>query len=241
MKSFLLMVTFLTRIPLPIHFEVDNDDFARGVLWLPIIGALIGLPLYLWQLWGRVTNTGANAFILLLIYIGMTGGIHLDGLADYWDGIFSGRDKEGILRIMKDSAIGTFGVVGLCLYFVGMYSGFLVASPIGLFLMPILARTIGLMFCAFGRYPREKGLGQSMVDYGRWQHGAIALVVLFVLTYLLGAVYFISAVIVIIVMLLMLVRTTQVIGGVTGDVIGAAIETSHVTWLLTLTIVGGLL
>lgn len=240
MKSFILMLTFLTRIPFPVRFEFNNDDFAKGLLFLPFIGLIIGLPMYLFTLYIDITAPFVMSFLLMLIYLGMTGGLHLDGLADYFDGMFSGRRRERILEIMKDSATGSFGVVGLCLYFLGMFVGLMEVTPMVVLLMPFIARVIGLSFCAFGGYPREAGMGQALVDYGKWYHGVIALGVLILVLFFAGNTYLIAGGVTIIFMGLFFIRTTQVIGGITGDVIGAAIELSQVLWLLCFAVIGGL-
>ena len=240
MKSFILMLTFLTRIPYPVRFEFNNDDFAKGLLFLPIIGLIIGLPMYLYTLYVDLSSPFLMSFLLMLIYIGMTGGLHLDGLADYFDGIFSGRRRERILEIMKDSATGTFGVVGLCLYFLGMFVGLLEVTPLMVLLMPFTARVIGLSFCAFGKYPREAGMGQALVDYGQWYHGVIALAVWMVTLFFAGNVFLIAGLVTALLMAVFFLRTKQIIGGVTGDVVGAAIELSQVLWLLCFAVIGGL-
>lgn len=240
MKSFILMLTFLTRIPWPIRFDFEEDTFAKGLLYLPVIGAIIGLPLYLLARYMPFEQAYLRSFLLILLYLVIAGGLHLDGLADYFDGIFSGRSRERILEIMKDSSIGTFGVVGICLYFLGMFVGLMEVMPLAVLLMPIIARTVGVLICAFGHYPKEAGMGQPMIVYGRWYHGIGMVVLLLPILFLAGKVYLISGVMTLILMMVFHLRTTQIIGGVTGDVIGVAIELSQVVWLLSMLVLGGL-
>lgn len=240
MKSFILMLTFLTRIPYPVRFDFNTDDFAKGLLYLPVIGLIIGLPMYLFSAYSHLSHPFLTSFLLLLIYIATTGGLHLDGLADYFDGVFSGRQRDRILEIMKDSSIGTFGVVGLCLYFLGMFVGLMTAGPLVLLLMPVVARVVGLSFCAFGDYPRQAGMGQALVAYGKWYHGLSALVLMMILLYVAGTSFLIAGSITLVTMGLFYIRTVQVVGGITGDVIGAAIEITQVLWLLIFSLMGGL-
>ncbi len=239
-RSFVLMLTFLTRIPIPMRFEFEDKDFAKGLLFLPLIGLIIGLPLYVYRYFVDLKNPMLTGFILIVIYVGMTGGLHLDGLADYFDGMFSGRKRSRILEIMKDSAIGTFGVVGLCLYFLGMLVGLSMAEPMAVLLMPVVSRTIGLLFCSFGNYPKDAGMGQPMVDYGKWYHGVSSVLLIFCVLYAAGTWYLIAGLVTCLLMAVFFLRTTQVIGGITGDVIGASIEVSQVIWLLSFAVLGGL-
>lgn len=240
MKSFILALTFFTRIPYPLRFEFNDRDFAKGLLYMPLLGLIIGLPLGLYGYFVDLDKPFLTAFLLILIYLAMTGGLHLDGLADYFDGMFSGRTRERILQIMKDSSIGTFGVVGLCLYFLGMYSGLMTAEPLVLLLMPVMGRMVGLLLCAFGQYPKEAGMGQAMVDYGQWYHGVIWLVWFVLGLGFAGLPYVIAGMVNLALMSVFYIRTKQVIGGITGDVIGAGIELSQVLWLITFVVMGGL-
>lgn len=238
MKPFILALTFFTRVPYPLKFEFDDGDFAKGLLWMPLIGGIIGLPMALFVRFMPGTAPPVTAFLLILIYLAMTGGLHLDGLGDYCDGVFSGRERARILEIMKDAHMGVFGVIGLCLYFLGMYTGLQGASWPVVFLTPVVGRMTGLMFCALGSYPREGGMGQAMVAYGRWYHGVLWLVPFMALLGYGGEGYLMAGGVTGFFMALFFLRTHQVIGGVTGDVVGAAIEISQVVWLLSFAITG---
>ena len=239
MKSLILVLTFLTRIPYPVRLEFDTRDFAKGIVYMPLVGLIIGIPLYVFAYFTEGLGGTVRAFVLILIYLALTGGLHLDGLGDYWDGMFSGRTRERILEIMKDSSMGTFGVIGLVLYFLGFYTGAAEVSPVGLLLMPVVGRVAGLCLCAFGAYPREAGMGQAFVDYAKAYHGFTAIVVMMLIAFWAGPIYLAGIGVVLILMSAFFVRTTQVIGGITGDVIGASVETTQVLWLLALVLLKG--
>lgn len=240
MKSFVLMLTFLTRIPIKYKFNFEQEDFAKGLLWLPFIGVIIGLPLGLFANYVDLSNPYLMSFIYILIYISMTGGLHLDGLGDYFDAIFSGRGRERMLEIMKDSHIGTFGVVGLILYFVGFFALSIGAEPLVLFFMPVVGKTMAIVVCGLGRYPRESGMGQPLIDFGKKRHVVIYSLILISLLYFVGINYLVSGLVVICFTLIVHYRTTYLIGGVTGDVIGAVVEMSQILWLLSFAVIGGL-
>lgn len=240
MKSFIMMLTFFTRIPFPMSFEFEEKDFAKGLWWMPVIGVIIGIPLWAFNRYVSLTNPYLMSLLTILIYIAMTGGLHLDGLADYFDGIFSGRTKERILEIMKDVHVGTFGVVGLILYFIAIFVLMMDVEPLILLLMPIVGKTMGQLLCCIGKYPRKKGMGMPLIEYGKVWHGILVSCVLVTILFFIGVNYALAGLITIIFALLLTGRTTQLIGGVTGDVIGASIELSQVVWLLVFAVMGGL-
>jgi adenosylcobinamide-GDP ribazoletransferase len=243
MKSFLLMLTYITRIPYPIKFEFDEKEFVKGLHFMPFIGLLVGFPLAgLGYLLGGIDPL-IRGFVLLIVYILLVGGLHIDGLSDYSDGIFSGQKKERMFEIMSDSHTGTFGVVGVGLYLIGMTIGLSQGSWEVILLMPFIGRSCGLLAIALGRYPKEKGMGMALIAYGKPIHGLIALVPLSLIIFLLfpgGFLVYIAGGMTLIIMLLFIARTTQILGGITGDVIGAVIEISQVIWLILMAITGGM-
>ena len=103
MKSLVLTLQFLTRLPLPWVIEGDDAIFARGVKYFPVAGAIIGLfNCLVFYLANLVFSPITAGFLTVLMDTFMTGGLHLDGLSDTWDGVFSVRDRERMLEIMKE-------------------------------------------------------------------------------------------------------------------------------------------
>ena len=114
MKDFLWACSFLTIIPFNKNGGTVLPNIRNVLFWFPIIGLLIGLFLAsIYFALVRFFPFSVADAIILIIYIFVTGGLHLDGLADTCDGIFGGKDKENRLRIMRDSSIGSFGAIGL--------------------------------------------------------------------------------------------------------------------------------
>lgn len=107
---------FLTRLPVPVTLHYDEALFRRSVVFYPLVGAVLGMLLGLagMLLQGWLTP-GVTAALLLVLWIAMTGGLHLDGLMDTADGIFSYRSREQMLEIMKDSRVGAMGVIACVL------------------------------------------------------------------------------------------------------------------------------
>jgi len=113
-KLVLLALSFYTRLPCPQN--LDYKQLPQATLYLPVIGWLVGglsaMSFYLadW-LWPQLTAVIAT----MITGIFITGAFHEDGFADVCDGFGGGYGKQRILDIMKDSQIGTYGALGLCL------------------------------------------------------------------------------------------------------------------------------
>ena len=113
-KLFLLALSYYTRWPCPQN--LDYKQLPQATAYLPLIGWLVGsisaLSFYLADLlWPQLTAVIAA----MITGIFITGAFHEDGFADVCDGFGGGYDKQRILDIMKDSQIGTYGALGLCL------------------------------------------------------------------------------------------------------------------------------
>ena len=118
-KQFILLTQFMTRIPVPVKTEYSEKDFGKSIKYFPVLGLLIGGLLYLtYFIVSKFTDSRLlTAVFIVIAETVITGAIHLDGLADTFDGLFSYRPKDKILEIMKDSRIGTNGAIVLIIYF----------------------------------------------------------------------------------------------------------------------------
>ena len=114
----LAALTFFTRLPFWRIREIPADAFKRVVPLWPLVGWLTGglMALTLW-LASQILPLTAAWIVALLVRLLLTGALHEDGLADFIDGLGGGTSRERRLAIMKDSHIGTYGVIGLIVYF----------------------------------------------------------------------------------------------------------------------------
>lgn len=240
-KSFILMITFLTRIPIPMKFEFNTEDFVKGFIYFPIIGALIGgiliLPFYVYD----YIPVTVFAFLLIILYLLVVGGLHIDGISDVFDGIFSARKKDRMLEIMEDSRVGAFGVVGLVIYFLGIYVGLVevIQMELGIlyvFLMPIVGRTMALVGAGLSSYAKEEGLGKSLIDGTKPVVSICLIVLLCVGAYFINMTVLYSVLATIALVLVIIWRLHKILDGITGDVVGLLVEVSQVAFLLALTI-----
>ena len=240
--SFILMLTFLTRIPFPLRFEFNIDDYARGIFFFPFIGGIIGLLLWPLTFIQVFIPTPLLPFIIIILYLLIVGGIHIDGIGDLFDGIFSARDRKRMLEIMSDSHIGAFGAIGLILYFMGMYVGLYINLQSSLFgtiiiTMPIVGRSIALIGAGLSRYAKEEGLGKAVIDRVGGATSIVASFVLLGVYYAVLPMLSLSILFTILITLIILWRIHRTLAGITGDVLGALVEISQVIFLMVTSIV----
>lgn len=240
LKGLILQLQFFTRIPIPFSVKFDEKQFAGSIVLAPVVGLLIGLVLagvfYLFNLTG-ILHLAVLAAVISEVII--TGGLHLDGLADTFDGIFSNRPKDEILKIMKDSRIGTNGVLALILV---LASKSVLLFSISrefilpcLIIMPVLSRMNIVWAAGLALYARkEKGLAASIVNNTGAREilisSIIAAVPAIALLKRASAPCILSAILFV---LLFTYYIKKRINGVTGDIIGAVIELSELVFLFT--------
>ena len=107
-------ILFYTRIPCGEIKDYDPDDLNRATRYFPFIGWIVGIVMFvIFWLMSMIVNVYIATAISLLAGVLVTGGFHEDGLADAFDGFGGGWTKERILEIMKDSRIGSYGVLAL--------------------------------------------------------------------------------------------------------------------------------
>ncbi len=115
-RTFLTALTFYTRIPWPKFVDYSADLQRESIVYFPLVGWIVGIVAALIFELGQVYFPVSVAILLSMAgTVLLTGALHEDGLADCCDGFGAGWNKEQILTIMKDSSIGTYGVLGLVL------------------------------------------------------------------------------------------------------------------------------
>ena len=168
LASFALAVQFLTRIPLNINITVSEQRLGQSVLFYPLVGLLIGSFLLILIHLLPEQSFAINAAIILTAWVLVTGGLHLDGLADCSDAWAGGLgDKERSLKIMKDPAAGPIAVIILVLILLLKWNAIqsLLLADTGLnflLLAPFLGRVSILILMLSTPYVRENGLGSAM-------------------------------------------------------------------------------
>ncbi|MDP3919508.1 MAG: adenosylcobinamide-GDP ribazoletransferase [Candidatus Omnitrophota bacterium] len=237
-REFLEAAKFLTAIPLP-SARHSAKRLAKGALFFPVIGLLIGvLSVGLYLLLKPFVITPVADFILLAMPILLSGGLHLDGLADTCDGFFGGRTREDVLRIMKDSRLGVWGVagvVGLLLLKFELLQALPSKLPVFVLAL-VLSRWAQVVLCYFMSYAGNGGgLADSVVGHIgiRELVGASFFMCLGVIVLSWPGFLCLLAVIILLGVLGFLYQ--QRIGGTTGDTVGAASELIEVLTFLVVT------
>lgn len=236
MGPFLLALQFLTIIPMPNKLGNYN---ARVVLYFSLVGLvlgiiLVGLNLLLSKL--LLESFLINTLLVITLAV-LTGGLHLDGLADTTDAFSSGKDKQGLLEIMREPHIGTMGVLALIsviMLKVGILSSLnLWTKNIALILMCVLSRwSLTLPLYLFS-YARNEG--KAKVFFGALSFpGFIAASIVTLLFAVLiwnwkGLTVFTAASIF---SYFFGTYSNRKIGGITGDILGATVELNEVFILL---------
>lgn len=245
MKRFLRILQFMTRIPINMDLGFD-DEFHKGMVFFPSVGAVLGILYFLTTYAAlKIFGTYLGSLFFLLISVILTGGLHLDGLADTFDGIYSYRDKERILEIMKDSRIGANGLLAI-LFFVlaklGVVNELFTRNLIFVaILCPIYGRTAIMMASYKNKTPRENGMGNVFI--GKINANTLLIGLLTTLSYVVavGLLFsldrnFIVFNVFFIAVLWVFVRLytryiTGFIDGITGDVLGCTCELSELLYL----------
>lgn len=244
MKLLLVALQFLTILPIKIHAEIKPKDFGASLVYFPIIGAFIGLPLVLIFIIFSFLPYLVRIALVLITYIIITGGMHLDGFADTCDGFYAGKSKEGVLAIMRDPHIGTIGVIGLiCLLLFKFIILISIPKEIlekSLIAMVVFGRWSQVFTCYTANYARQEGKASYFIEYAGNKEILLAtlftLGVFFLLLKMNGIILFLASLLPV---FLFINFTKRRIGGITGDTIGATNEIAE-TGLLFFNLIYGL-
>jgi adenosylcobinamide-GDP ribazoletransferase len=241
MKAFLLAIRFLTIIPAGRSAaRPDRTQVGASVRYYPLVGLLLGgLFWAFFLLVDLFFPLSVSAGLLLAFWVIVTGALHLDGLADALDGFYAGKTPQERLRIMKDVHVGTMGLVGLILVLGLKYIllkeilSFPALIP-WLAVLPLVSRWTPVFLGFFFPYARpEGGLGRALVE-GSGKKELLAASVT-----ALGFGLVIAGVGVLGLLLFCIVWSlacgwlaARKLKGITGDIMGAVIETSEVWGML---------
>lgn len=233
MRGLILALQFLTRLPTPTLKEFHPDWLADSARWFAVVGALIG-ALLVAALWlGARVDPWLGALATLGVWVWVTGGLHLDGLADLADGLGAAhRSRERMLAVMKEPHVGSFGVIALVLALAAklvllMLLARASANLWGLLLIPAWAR-LGAVWWSATLPPLAAGSGARFAETTDWRILGLSAAILTGLSALFA-------------LPLLLAPLTlwgwrrfllQRLGGMTGDCLGAGVEATEIALLV---------
>ncbi len=237
-----LAFSFLTTLPSgSFSAEVPEETLGKTQAWFPLVGFLLGLILLAAGLFFNLFLTPAIvAALILLVHFLLTGGFHLDGIADTADGLMSGRmDREKIFSIMKDSFLGSMGATALILLLLLKFSALLTIvkdCPLSIILFPVFGRYAIIQLTFSSEYARaEGGLGAIFTNHCGVRELSIAAITAFTAGLLFaGFAGLLSFFVIVLYVILVRYGARRKLGGVTGDILGFTCESSEALTLIML-------
>ena len=237
MRNLRIAFGLMTTLPFKLPDDWSAGDSGRASVWYPFVGLVIGALTWLaWKGAMLVFSPLASGVIALLVWVALTGGLHLDGLADCCDGLLASVSAERRLEIMKDPHVGAFGVIGLILVLLlkaaALASSHVSrASSFGILLAASLARWCILLA---GLFPlaRPSGMGADFASGFRRSFLLWGAVIPLAIAILSGTRGVLSVLAGVGAAALILWLAKSRIGGVTGDVFGMIVEVVEAVVLL---------
>jgi adenosylcobinamide-GDP ribazoletransferase len=238
LRRLAIALAFLTRLPVRVDAG-DERDVGRSVAFFPLVGGLLGaaLALLAWLVGDRVPDS-VLAVLAAALLAALTGGLHLDGVADTFDALGApGADRARLLEILRDSRIGAHGATALLLVVllqVTALHAVLATGRAGAVLLACLAaaRFVAALVIVLFPYARTHGLGVAFRAHARPGDVVIAGVIASIFVLAAGRAALLATLVSTAVVLLFVRRVAARLGGVTGDVCGAAIELAQVVFLV---------
>jgi adenosylcobinamide-GDP ribazoletransferase len=243
LSDFLRALSFLTILPVGQIPLSEGKELARSMAFFPLVGLVIGLLLALdYYLLSYFLPKSLVLWLTIGFLALLTGGLHLDGFADTMDGLASGGTREKILEVMKDSRIGAFGVIALILLIGAKYLALdQIANPsihYSLILMVVMGRNAMVLVCYRSPYARsDGGLARPFAENLSAPEIVLSLVSAFSISLFLigvkGIVLFLGIGLFSLGYRFFFIKK---LGGVTGDILGAANELAELLCLILLII-----
>ncbi|MDD5687600.1 MAG: adenosylcobinamide-GDP ribazoletransferase [Elusimicrobia bacterium] len=229
-KNFFSAIGLLTIIPVPKKYL---QELKHPVIFFPVVGLLIGFILIGVNIVFSkfMPKLITDLFVLITLTV-ISGGIHIDGFADTIDGLYGGKNKYEIIRIMDDVHIGSIGMVGIVLLVLTKFC-FIYSLPQehvfkSLILMSVVSRFSMVLPIIISK-PVKEGLGKMFINSSKLTDCLIASILALLLVFLCFKTTGLLVLIVIVLTTLLITKLFEhKIGGITGDNLGFINEISEV-------------
>lgn len=232
-------------------YDWNEKDAPLSLIFLPLVGLLIGAILigliYLSLNFFKLDLLFLAAIICFLMFF-LCGFMHLEGFLDVSDAIFSRREREEKVRILKDPNVGSFAIINLCFVilfsFISIYL-ILKNNYNSLFFIFLLSfsRCLG-SYIAFSSFLMKESSLLAFFKGEKDKYKVISFLLLLItllLSYSYCFNFFISLICCLLVALILAKKANKAFGGINGDVVGYVIVSSEVVGLIVFALVGGIL
>jgi adenosylcobinamide-GDP ribazoletransferase len=226
-RGFILATQFLTRLPTPPVRDFDPAELTRSAVWFPLVGLMIGAVVLAAAWLGARLDPWLGALLGLLAWVWVTGGLHLDGLSDLFDGLGAAhRDPKRLLAVMRDPHIGGMGALALSLQLITKLVLLMLILREGqwlaLLLIPAWGR-LGTLVWARLLPPLDRGLGERFA----WRIPSWAMIGWGLLLLTAAFLYAPALLLAPLVIAFWALFLHWKVGGMSGDMLGAGTEVSE--------------
>ncbi len=235
-------ITFFTRIPVWKIIEIPVENYRKIICFWPLTGWITGgISALAWLGFSMLFSSMLAIILALLIRLLLTGGFHEDGLGDFLDGFGGGKSKADILRIMKDSHIGSYALIGMIFYYLLLINT-LTAMPKELIATVLLvsdplAKFISVIMMNLLPYARTESESKSKTLYDKLSPFRIIIACFFgiiPMLFFLDEILWISMLAPLSVMISMYYYSKKKIGGYTGDICGATALLCELSFIISI-------
>ena len=239
--------TFYTRLPIPHARQYTKEDMAQSVKYLPLVGLTIGLiSASAYWLAIQILPASISVVLAMVATILATGAFHEDGFADVCDAFGGGWERQRILDIMKDSHIGAYGTIGICMILLAKFTTLREIDyrtvPCALIAGHVASRWAAVWFMYTHTYARADETSKSS-DVAKPMSASsflIASAITIAVLAWMPVPVIIAAASIPVTKLLFARYINKWIGGYTGDTLGATQQLSEVLFYISILIVNAL-
>lgn len=236
MRSLRVAFGLLTTLPFRLPDDWSAGDSGRAAVWYPFVGLVIGAATWLtWKATMFFFHPLVTGVVTLVVWVILTGGLHLDGLADCCDGLLASVSVERRLEIMKDPRMGAFGVIGLVLVLflkAAALTSLTSSTSFGILLATSFARWC-ILPAALLPLARPSGMGADFAEGFRRSFMFWGALIPLAIAIILGVRGILSIIVGLVATAFVLWLAKSRISGVTGDVFGMVVEVVETVVLLT--------
>lgn len=238
-------ITFFTRLPLWKVLEIPSESFKKIICFWPLTGWITaGFTALAWLAFSMIFPPILAVILAFGCKVLLTGGLHEDGLGDFFDGFGGGRTKDDVLRIMKDSHIGSYALIGMIFYYLLLINT-LVSIPkeitaVVIFAADPFSKMLTALMMNLLPYARTEQESKSKTIFEKLSPGRLITILIFGLLpiiLLLEVKLWLTVLLPIVTVSFVFLLAKKRIGGYTGDICGATALLCELSFYLSFYVV----